>query len=104
MPKQVAQSPGAPSAGSRQGRPAGPGWAGLATGQAVRREEDGPPCRRCGGQSWLAERRRKSRLRWLLETIVAAPEVWIYQSESGGWPGREYERWTCVGCGRRVRV
>lgn len=50
------------------------------------------------------ERRAKGRLRHLVETIVAAPDVWIYQSESGGWPGREYELWTCRSCGRRARV
>lgn len=71
---------------------------------AVHREENGPPCRRCGTHSWQVERRSKSRLRWLLETAVAAPDVWIYQSESGGWPGREFELWTCQGCGRRARV
>jgi len=71
---------------------------------AVRREENGPPCRRCGGRAWLVERRPKSRLRWLLETVGAAPDVWIFQSESGGWPGREFELWTCRECGRRARV
>lgn len=75
-----------------------------ATRGAVRREENGPPCRRCGAHSWQVERRTKGRLRWLLETVVAAPDVWIYQSESGGWPGREFELWTCRGCGRRARV
>ncbi|MCH7617939.1 MAG: hypothetical protein J4N36_05515 [Chloroflexi bacterium] len=48
--------------------------------------------------------RRKSRLRWAIETIFAVPDVLIYQSESAGWPGREYERWTCARCGRSVRV
>lgn len=71
---------------------------------AVRREENGPPCRRCGGKAWQVERRPKSTLRWLAETVIAAPDVWIFQSESGGWPGREYERWTCLTCGRSVRV
>jgi hypothetical protein len=50
------------------------------------------------------ERRDKARLRWLAETVVAAPDVWIFQSESGGWPGRQFERWTCLNCGRRARV
>ena len=50
------------------------------------------------------ERRSKARLRWLAETVAAAPDVWIFQSESGGWPGREYELWTCLSCGRRARV
>ncbi len=71
---------------------------------AVRREENGPPCRRCGGRAWQVERQPKSRLRWLLETAVAAPDVWIYQSESGGWPERQYQLWTCRSCGRRARV
>ncbi len=70
----------------------------------ARHEENGPPCRRCGGRAWHVEPRPKSRLRWLAETVFAAPEVWIFQSESGGWPGKQYERWTCAACGRRVRV
>jgi hypothetical protein len=42
--------------------------------------------------------------RWLLETVFAAPDVWIFQSESAGWPKKTYERWTCANCGRTVRV
>jgi len=48
--------------------------------------------------------RRKSTPRWLLEFVFAVPDVLIYQSESAGWPGRTYERWTCEECGRKVRV
>jgi ribosomal protein L37E len=69
-----------------------------------RREENGPPCRRCGTKTWDTERRHKSIPRWLLETVFAAPDVWIFQSESAGWPAREYELWTCTNCGRRARV
>ncbi len=72
--------------------------------EAVRREENGPPCKRCGNRSWDVERRPKSRLRWLAETVMAAPDVWIFQSESAGWPGKQYELWTCRSCGRRARV
>jgi hypothetical protein len=43
-------------------------------------------------------------LRYLVEIVFAAPDVWIFQGESGGWPGKEYERWTCAGCGRTARV
>jgi len=50
------------------------------------------------------ERRSKARLRWLAETVIAAPDVWIFQGESAGWPGKEYELWTCQNCGRRARV
>jgi hypothetical protein len=50
------------------------------------------------------ERRDKNRLRWMLETLIAAPDVWIFQSESGGWPGKHQEIWTCRNCGRRARV
>ena len=71
---------------------------------AVRREENGPPCKRCASRSWDVEQRPKARLRWLAETIVAAPDVWIFQSESGGWPAMHYELWTCRSCGRRARV
>jgi hypothetical protein len=39
-----------------------------------------------------------------VETVFAAPDVWIFQSESGGWPGKQYERWTCLNCGRSARV
>jgi len=71
---------------------------------AVRREESGPPCKRCANRSWDVERRPKARLRWWAETLLAAPDVWIFQSESGGWPDRQYELWTCRSCGRRARV
>jgi hypothetical protein len=47
--------------------------------------------------------RPKSRLRYLLETAIAAPDVFIFQSDSGGWPSRAAEWWTCLNCGRRVR-
>jgi len=63
-----------------------------------------PPCRRCGKTAWRIETRRKSFPRWLLEFVFAVPDVLIYQSESAGWPGRTYERWTCENCGRKVRV
>lgn len=71
---------------------------------AVRREENGPPCKRCGNRSWEVESRPKGRLRWLAETAVAAPDVWIFQNESGGWPEKQYQVWTCQSCGRRARV
>jgi hypothetical protein len=63
-----------------------------------------PPCKRCGNADWSVESREKGRLRWLLETVFAAPDVWIFQSESGGWPGKSYELWTCRDCGRQARV
>lgn len=50
------------------------------------------------------EPRPKSRLRWVVETVFAAPDVWIFQSESAGWPSRAYELWTCESCGRTARV
>ncbi|HEV8575370.1 MAG TPA: hypothetical protein VGR43_11760 [Dehalococcoidia bacterium] len=50
------------------------------------------------------ESREKGRVRWLLETVFAAPDVWIFQSESAGWPGKRYELWICRDCGRRARV
>jgi hypothetical protein len=50
------------------------------------------------------ERRTKARLRWLAETLGAVPDVWIFQSESGGWPKKQYEVWVCLNCGRRARV
>ena len=75
-----------------------------AASKGARREESGPPCRRCGQKSWDIEPLPKSRVRWLVETIFAAPDVWIFQSESGGWPGKAYERWTCLNCGRTARV
>ena len=71
--------------------------------EAVRREEQGPPCRRCGGRSWRVTRRLKGRLHYLLEVSIAAPDVFIFQSDSGGWPSRAAEWWTCLNCGRRVR-
>ncbi len=71
---------------------------------AVRREENGPPCKRCSNRSWDVERRPKNRLRWLAETVMAAPDVWIFQSESGGWPAKQYELWVCRNCHRRARV
>jgi len=39
-----------------------------------------------------------------VETVFAAPDVWIFQSESGGWPEKQYQRWTCNHCGRVARV
>lgn len=69
-----------------------------------RREEKGPPCKRCRSRVWYVEERDKARLRWLLETLFAAPDVWIFQGESAGWPSRRYQRWTCAGCGRSVKV
>ncbi len=71
--------------------------------EAVRNEEQGPPCRRCDGRAWWVMQRRKSRLRYLLEMAIAAPDVFIFQSDSGGWPSRAAEWWTCLNCGRRVR-
>jgi hypothetical protein len=47
--------------------------------------------------------RRKGRLRYLLEMAIAAPDVFIFQSDSGGWPSRAAEWWACLNCGRRVR-
>ncbi len=70
---------------------------------APRREEQGPPCRRCDGRAWQVVRRPKGRLRRLLEVAIAAPDVFIFQSDSGGWPSRNAEWWTCLNCGRRVR-
>ena len=72
--------------------------------EAIRQEDKGPPCKRCASRNWSVERHAKSRLRWLAETVIAAPEVWIFQGESGGWPDRRFELWTCRGCGRRARV
>ncbi|HEU4759213.1 MAG TPA: hypothetical protein VFT91_04440 [Dehalococcoidia bacterium] len=71
---------------------------------AGRRDDNGPPCRRCSGRSWQVVSLPKSRLRWLVEMAFAAPDVWIFQSESGGWPPKEHERWTCLNCGRRVNL
>jgi hypothetical protein len=48
-------------------------------------------------------RRPKGRLRYAFEVAVAAPDVFIFQSDSGGWPSRVAEWWTCLNCGRRVR-
>jgi hypothetical protein len=39
-----------------------------------------------------------------VETLIAAPDVWIFQGESGDWPDKESEFWTCRGCARRVRL
>ena len=75
-----------------------------AAGEGGRREENGPPCRRCARSAWEIEPRPKSPLRWFVETVFAAPDVWIFQGESAGWPGKHYERWTCVNCGRVARV
>jgi hypothetical protein len=69
----------------------------IATGQK-------PPCKRCNNRDWEIEPRLKSRFRWVIETIFAAPDVWIFQSESAGWPGKEFEMWTCRSCGHRARV
>jgi len=71
--------------------------------ETVRNEEQGPPCRRCGGRASRVTQRRKSRLRYLLEMAIATPDVFIFQSDSGGWPSRAAEWWTCLNCGRRVR-
>jgi len=71
--------------------------------EVARREEQGPPCRRCAGRAWQVVRRPKNRLRRLLELAIAAPDVFIFQSDSGGWPSRAAEWWTCLNCGRRVR-
>jgi hypothetical protein len=71
---------------------------------APRREDKGPPCKRCAGRAWDVQPRRKNTLRWLAETVLAAPDVWIFQSESGGWPAKHFELWTCRACGRRARV
>jgi len=70
---------------------------------AVRHEDKGPPCRRCGGHAWQVVQRPKGRLRYLLEVAIAAPDVFIFQSDSGGWPSRAAEWWTCLNCTRRVR-
>ena len=78
--------------------------ASTSTSPAVRHEDKGPPCKRCSGRSWSIEARDKSRLRWLVEVVFAAPDVWIFQSESAGWPAKQYERWTCINCGRVARV
>jgi len=72
--------------------------------KGVRREESGPPCRRCAQTSWDVEPQLKGRIRWLVEIVFAAPDVWIFQGESGGWPAKQYERWTCLHCGRTARV
>jgi ribosomal protein L37E len=63
-----------------------------------------PPCKRCGSRDWSVEPRQKGRLRWALETIFAALDVWIFQSESAGWPEKTFEMWTCRKCGHRARV
>ncbi len=71
---------------------------------SARRETDGPPCRRCSNLVWDVEVRQKSGVRWAVETLFAVPDVWIFQSESAGWPRKTYERWTCTQCGRKARV
>jgi hypothetical protein len=79
----------------------------MTTGAAPERlveGEGGPTCRRCGGRRWQVERRPKGRLRWLLEMAIATPEVLLFGDESPGWPSREAELWTCLSCGRRVRL
>jgi hypothetical protein len=43
-------------------------------------------------------------MRWMFETVFAAPDVWIFQNESAGWPDRTYELWKCESCGRSARV
>jgi hypothetical protein len=63
-----------------------------------------PPCKRCKSRDWEIEPQEKGRLRWALETVFAAPDVWIFQSESAGWPGKQFELWTCRHCGHRARV
>jgi len=63
-----------------------------------------PPCKRCGARSGQIEEQPKARLRWIVETVFAAPDVWIFQSESAGWPRKSYQRWACDNCGRAVRV
>jgi len=66
--------------------------------------KEGPPCKRCRDKQWRTEERRKSAGRWVIETVFAAPDVWIFQGESAGWPSREYELWTCANCGHSARV
>ncbi len=63
-----------------------------------------PICRRCGGRRWQVEERPKPRLRWWLELALAAPEVLLFQGESPGWPSRQAQVWTCLACGRSVRL
>jgi hypothetical protein len=63
-----------------------------------------PPCKRCSNAEWRIETRPKATVRWAIETAFAAPDVWIFQSESAGWPGKTYELWTCTSCGRTARV
>ncbi len=64
--------------------------------------ENGPPCKRCGGRSWDVEELPKGWLRWIMEAVFAAPDVWIFQGESGGWPSKSYQRWSCRTCRRKV--
>lgn len=66
-------------------------------------ESRGPPCRRCRERRWQVQIRPKSRFRRCLEFVFAVPDVLIFQSDSGGWPGRQAEIWTCLSCGRRAR-
>ncbi|HKZ50868.1 MAG TPA: hypothetical protein VJ256_03825 [Dehalococcoidia bacterium] len=68
------------------------------------RRETGPRCRRCDSTVWQVESRRKNRLRFWFERLLAAPEVLLFGDESPGWPSPEAEFWTCLSCGRRVRV
>lgn len=72
--------------------------------QTAEEREKGPPCRRCGHTSWQVERRPKGLARWLAELAVAAPDVLLFGGESGGWPARQAQLWTCQGCRRRVRL
>jgi len=76
----------------------------IGPGAATRIEEKGPPCRRCGNKSWQVETRRKNALRWAIELAVSAPDVIFFHGETTGWPSRQAEFWTCLSCGRRVRV
>ncbi|HXG35494.1 MAG TPA: hypothetical protein VNL15_00840 [Dehalococcoidia bacterium] len=70
---------------------------------ASRTVERGPPCRRCRERRWKVESRPKGRLRRWVETVFALPDVLIFQSDSGGWPKKQAEVWTCLNCGRTAR-
>ena len=63
-------------------------------------ENLGPPCRRCRERRWRVQVRPKPWMRRWLEIVFAVPDVLIFQHESGGWPGKEAEVWTCLNCGR----
>lgn len=76
----------------------------IEVGTATRLEGKGPPCRRCGHSAWQVESRPKSPLRWAIELAVSAPDVILFHGETTGWPSRQAEFWTCLNCGRRVRV